>query len=261
LWTDLVVSSMAHADGRPAGFIAIHRDITELRASQELIRDSRERMQNLASSLLVAREQERAAIARDLHDDVGQALTRLRIDLCWLAERVPKRLRTRRSNEMTDLVDALLRRVQHISSELRPPVLDDFGLEAAIEWQARQFSDWNTCTCALDLELAGLRVHRNRDTVVFRIVQEALTNVARHAQAGRVLIRGRVLAGELRVQVDDNGVGFAEAKLRSPQSLGLISMRERAESIGGQLEVVSHAGRGTSISVRVPVDESELARR
>ena len=261
LWTDLVVSSMAHADGRPAGFIAIHRDITELRASQELIRDSRERMQNLASSLLVAREQERAAIARDLHDDVGQALTRLRIDLCWLTERMPKRLRTRRSNEMTDLVDSLLRRVQHISSELRPPVLDDFGLEAAIEWQARQFSDWNTCTCALDLELAGLRVHRNRDTVVFRIVQEALTNVARHAQAGRVLIRGRVSSGELQVQVDDNGVGFAEGKLGSPQSLGLISMRERAESIGGRLEVVSRAGRGTSVSVRVPVDESEVARR
>jgi len=260
LWTDVVVSSMAHADGRPAGFIAIHRDITELRASQDMIRDSRERMQNLASSLLVAREQERAAIARDLHDDVGQMLTRLRIDLCWLAERVPKRLRTRRSKEMTDLVDALVRRVQHISSDLRPPVLDDFGLEAAIEYQARQFSEWNTCTCALDLELAGLRVHRDRDTVVFRIVQEALTNVARHSQAGRVVIRGRVSSGELHVQVDDDGVGFAEARQQSPQSLGLISMRERAESIGGQLAVVSRTGQGTSVSVRVPVGDSELAR-
>ena len=260
LWTDLVVSRMAHADGGPAGFNAIHRDITELRANQEMIRVSRERMQNLASSLLVAREQERAAIARDLHDDVGQALTRLRIDLCWLNERVPKRLRTRRSKEMTDLVDSLLRRVQHISSELRPPVLDDFGLEAAIEWQARQFADWNSCACALDLELSGLHVHRNRDTVVFRIVQEALTNVARHSQAERVLIRGRVSSGELEVQIDDNGVGFAEAKLQSPQSLGLISMRERAESIGGRLEVVSRAGRGTTVSVRVPVDQAELAR-
>jgi PAS domain S-box-containing protein len=260
LWTDLVVSRMTQPDGHPAGFIAIHRDITELRANQEMIRDSRERMQNLASSLLVAREQERAAIARDLHDDIGQALTRLRIDLCWLIERVPKRLRTRRSKQMTDLIDSLVRRVQHISSELRPPVLDDFGLEAAIEWQARQFADWNSCACVLDLELSGLHVHRNRDTVVFRIVQEALTNVARHSQARNVLIRGRVAAGELRVQIDDDGVGFAEAKLQSPQSLGLISMRERAESIGGQLEIVSGAGKGTTVSVRTPVDQPELAR-
>jgi PAS domain S-box-containing protein len=260
LWTDLVVSRIAHADGRAAGFIAIHRDITELRANQAMIRDSRERMQNLASSLLAAREQERAAIARDLHDDVGQALTRLRIDLCWLTERVPKRLRTRRSREMTDFVDSLLRRVQHISSELRPPVLDDFGLEAAIEWQARQFADWNTCACALDLELSQLHVHRNRDTVVFRIVQEALTNVARHSQAHCVHIRGRLSASELHVQIDDDGVGFVEAKLQSPQSLGLISMRERAESIGGQLEIVSRAGKGTTVTVRVPVDQPELAR-
>ena len=126
---------------------------------------------------------------------------------------------------MTDLVDSLVRRVQHISSELRPPVLDDFGLEAAIEWQARQFADWNSCPCALDLELSGLHVHRNRDTVVFRIVQEALTNVARHSRAEQVVIRGRVCAGELEVQIDDHGVGFAEAKLPSPQPLVLIRLR------------------------------------
>jgi len=260
LWTDLVVSRMAHADDRPAGFIAIHRDVTDLHANQEMIRDSRERMRNLASSLLIAREQERAAIARDLHDDVGQTLTRLRIDLCWLTERVPKRLRTRRSKEIVDLVDSLVLRVQNISAELRPPVLDDFGLEAAIEWQVRQFSTWNTCACDLDLELSRLHVHRNRDTAVFRIVQEALTNVARHSQARRVVVRGRVTSNELDVQIKDDGVGFPEAKRQSAQSLGLISMRERAESIGGQLEVASGAGIGTTVRVRVPVDPSDLER-
>jgi len=114
--------------------------------------------------------------------------------------------------------------------------------------------------CDLDLELSRLHVHRNRDTAVFRIVQEALTNVARHSQARRVVVRGRVTSTELDVQIKDDGVGFPEAKRQSAQSLGLISMRERAESIGGQLEVASGAGIGTTVRVRVPVDPSDLER-
>jgi PAS domain S-box-containing protein len=256
LWTDLFVSTIYDADGQPSGFVAIHRDITEVRRDREMIRDAGERMRNLASRLMEIREQERASIARELHDQLGQALTRLNIDLCWLGARLPKYLRTKRVRSMVSIVEKMLETVHHISSELRPAILDDLGLEAALEWQVQEFVDWNGGRSKLDLKMHDLKPNGERDTAVFRIVQEALTNVARHAHANLLTVRGRVSDGELIVEVEDDGVGLPESKLLSPRSLGLIGMRERAEAVRGRLDCTRRTTGGTVVAVRVPLEEN-----
>jgi PAS domain S-box-containing protein len=253
LWTDVVASVVATPGGEATGFVAIHRDITELRQNQELLRESHERLQHLAARLMDIREHERSAMARELHDELGQALTRLNIDLSWLTGRLPARLRTRRAEGMASLVGQMLETVQHLSSRLRPAILDDFGLEAAIEWQAQEFERWNGARCQLDLRLPSLPQNRDRDTAVFRILQESLTNVARHARAAQVAIRCRVAGGELVLEVDDDGVGIGTGRSGGPHSLGLLGMRERARSAGGGISIGPRAGGGTAVRLTVPV--------
>lgn len=254
IWTDVVASVVRSPEGQDSGFIAIHRDITELRRSQEMLSESHQRLQHLAARLIDVREQERSAIARELHDELGQALTRLNMDLVWLIDRLPRPLRgAKRTAGMVSIVDQMLTTVQHLCSRLRPAILDDFGLEAAIEWQAQEFERWNGSRCRLDLRLGPLAADRERDTAVFRILQESLTNVARHAHATAVEIRCRVSAGELLLEVADDGVGIADEKAGGPGSLGLLGMRERARAIGAAIEIAPRRPRGTAVRLRVPV--------
>jgi PAS domain S-box-containing protein len=253
LWADLTVSIIRNADGERSGFLGIHRDITEQKRVEQLLKDSHERLRNLAARLMVVREQERSLIARELHDELGQALTRLNIDLCWLIERLPRRLKTKRAQAMATLVDRMVKTVQHISSELRPAILDDLGLEAAIEWHAHEFADWSGCRCQLDLRIATLARNHDRDIAVFRILQEALTNVARHARAQTVAIRAWTASGVFVLEIKDDGVGIPQSRLSSPHSLGLSGMRERAEGLGGQISFSSAGKRGSLVTLRVPV--------
>jgi PAS domain S-box-containing protein len=253
LWTDVVVSMIMNANGAPSGYISIHRDVTELRRNQEMLRDSREQLRNLASSLMRVREEERSAISREVHDELGQALTRLKIDLQWLTARLPPELRTDRAQAMHSLVDGMVKTVQHVSSQLRPAILDDLGLEAAIESHTKDFATWNDCRCELALSISDLKPQRDRDTAVFRIVQEALTNAARHSRAKLVSVRASAEADQLAVVIEDNGVVIPAALSASAHSLGLIGMRERAESLGGQLSVTPRPRRGTIVSLRIPL--------
>jgi PAS domain S-box-containing protein len=254
-WSDLVVSMVAGSDGQLGGFIAIHRDITELRRNDEMLRESREQLRSLASSLMVVREEERSTIARELHDELGQALTRLKIDLRWLTDGLPPDQRTPRAMAMAKLVDGMVEKVQHISAQLRPAILDDLGLEAAIESHVEDFATWNGCRCKHDLAIVDLKPRRDRDTAVFRIVQEALTNVARHGRASLVSVRAAVTGDTLRVEIEDNGVGIRDEKLASRDSLGLLGMRERAEAVGGCLSIRRRGRKGTVVSLTVPVSE------
>jgi PAS domain S-box-containing protein len=257
IWTDVVASAVRSPEGRLSGYIAIHRDRTELRRSQAMLSDSHQRLQQLAAGLIDVREQERTAIARELHDELGQALTRLNMDLVWLVERLPSRLRTKRSAGMAPLVEEMLTTVQHLCSQLRPAILDDFGLEAAIEWQAQEFEQWNGAHCRVDLRLPLLPPDRDRDTTVFRILQESLTNVARHARAGSVDIRCGVTGGALFLEVVDDGVGIADGTAGGPRSLGVLGMRERARAIGAELEISPALPRGTMVRFRVPLEREE----
>jgi PAS domain S-box-containing protein len=256
IWTDVVASAVRSPEGHGSGFIAIHRDSTDLRRSQALLRESNERLQQLAAGLMDVREQERSAIARELHDELGQDLTRLNMDLMWLVERLPRRLQTRRTAAMVSLVEKMSTTVQHLSSQLRPAILDDFGLEAAIEWQALEFEQWNGARCRLDVRLPALPPDRDRDTTVFRILQESLTNVARHAHAESVDVRCGVSGGALVLEVADDGVGIAEGRTGGPGSLGLLGMRERARTIGAEVDIVARHPRGTAVRLRVPMETS-----
>jgi PAS domain S-box-containing protein len=258
IWTDVVASVVRGPDGH--GYIAIHRDSTDLRRSQAMLRESHERLQQLAAGLIDVREQERSAIARELHDELGQHLTRLNMDLVWLIERLPPRLRTRRTAGMVSLVGEMLTTVQHLSSRLRPAILDDFGLEAAIEWQAQEFEQWNGARCRLDLRLPLLAPDTDRDTTVFRILQESLTNVARHARAESVDIRCEMSGGALFLEVADDGVGIAEGTTGGPSSLGVLGMRERARAIGAEVDIVPRVPRGTAVRLRVPVDANRAGK-
>jgi PAS domain S-box-containing protein len=260
LWSDVVVSMIVDANGAPSGYMSIHRDITELRRNEEMLRDSREQLRNLASSLMLVREEERSAISRELHDELGQVLTRLKMDFKWLTDRLPQHL-TDRGMAMHSLVDHMAKTVQQISSQLRPAILDDLGLEAAIESHAKDFASWNDCRCELALSIADLKPQRDRDTAVFRIVQEALTNAARHSRAKLVSVRASVVGDELAVDIEDNGVGIPETMSSSANSLGLIGMRERAKSLGGRLSVRPRPRRGTAVSLRVPLAVEESARQ
>jgi PAS domain S-box-containing protein len=255
---DIVAAPVRDNKNQLVGLIAIHRDISDLRRNEEMLQDSRERLRNLASSLMAVREQERSSLSRELHDQLGQALTRLKIDVCWIRGHVPKRMQgTKRVESMVTLVDSTIETVQHISAQLRPAILDDLGLEAAIEWQAQEFSDWNGCRCTLDLRIGDLKPNRDRDTAIFRILQECLTNVARHAHATSVTVKAEVRSPNLILRVEDDGIGIPESKLTSCESLGLIGMRERVEVLNGKLDFVARRPQGTVVSARVPIEDLE----
>ena len=256
LWSDIVASTVNDSDGQPSGIIAIHRDVTELLQNQAALGQSRQQLRDLASRLMEVREQERTALSRELHDELGQLLTRLKIDICWLVDALPARRRTKRVDAIVPMVDKILDTVRHISSELRPAILDDLGLGPAIEWQGQEFTEWNRCPCTVDVRLDDLKPDPTRDTAVFRIVQEALTNIARHAQARSAHIAGSVDDGTLTIEIHDDGIGFSESEIGSSQSLGVIGMRERAKVAGGSIDLRRSTFGGTIVRIQVPGTES-----
>jgi PAS domain S-box-containing protein len=254
-WADVTFAPVSNADGGVVGLIAVHRDVTELRRNQELVKESHERTRNLAARLIAIREHERSSIARELHDELGQALTRLNIDVTWLTQRLPQRLKTKRVQAIGPLVDRTVRSIQQISSQLRPPILDDLGLEAAIEWHVREFAEWSGCRCELDLSVGPMSRDKDRDIAIFRILQEALTNVARHARAEVVKVRAVRTGDEFALHIEDDGIGIPASKLSDQQSFGLAGMAERAEGLAGELHISVPPGGGTIVSLRVRIAE------
>ena len=216
---------------------------------------SRERLRNLAARLHRVREEERTMIAREIHDELGQTLTGLRIDLSWMLERLPPRKKelVERARAALLLVDETLDTVRRLSHDLRPAMLDDLGLEAAIEWQVEEFARRAGCRCSVELKAGEIGLDNERDIVVFRILQEALTNVTRHAAADKVKVSLQSPDGHLVLEVADNGRGISEEEMRSSESIGLIGMRERAGAMGGRLNISRGGKGGTVVSVDVPL--------
>jgi signal transduction histidine kinase len=211
----------------------------------------------LSERLLLVQEEERTRIARELHDDLGQALTALKMDVGGLVAMLPPSasapLQNRLISRIVATLDDTVTAVQRISSELRPSVLDDLGLAAAIEAEALRFEQRTGIECELSLpDHDGVRVSGPAVTAIYRIVQEALTNVARHANASRVELRLRQRPEELLLEVRDDGRGITAEEVGDPHSLGLIGIRERADLAGGTVHFEGVAGRGTIVSVRIP---------
>jgi len=224
-----------------------------LEVEQRLIEGERDR-KALADRLLLVQEEERTRIARELHDDLGQSLTALKMDVGGLLRTTtPSAASEPLRNRITRTLDEMVTSVQRISSELRPSVLDDLGLLAAIEAEASLFEQRTGIECELSLPgETELHIKGAAVTAIYRIVQEALTNVSRHANATRVELRLRQRSDALLLEIRDDGRGITAEEVRDPFSLGLIGIRERADLAGGSVHVEGVSGRGTIVSVRIP---------
>jgi len=244
-------------DGSILGYQGIIRDITERKQAEEQLRSSREQLRALSAHLQSIREEERTLIAREIHDELGQDLTGLKMDLSWLIKRLPKNqeLDVKKVESMLKLVDTTIQSVRRISTKLRPGVLDDLGLTAAIEWQTQDFQTRTGIECEFSSNLGEIDLDRDRSTTVFRILQETLTNVARHASATRVNIRLNEEAAGLVLIVEDNGRGITEREISDPKSLGLLGMRERALIFGGEVTISGAPGKGTMVRLRIPLQK------
>jgi signal transduction histidine kinase len=221
----------------------------------------RELLRALAARMEKVREEERKKVARDLHDQIGQLLTALKIDLVWIARRLPEgesgvRERIARSIE---LIHSGAQSVRNICSGLRPGILDDLGLAAAIEWQSGEFAARTGIGCEAAVPAGPLRLDGESESALFRIFQEALTNIARHAEATSVRVSLLEEPEELVLRVEDNGKGFREEEGKS--SLGLLGMKERAQACGGQVRIASAPGSGTSVTVRLPLPAIRTGER
>ncbi len=234
-------------------------DISRVRAEHDL-RVSREQLRELSGHIREKQEEERVRIAREVHDELGQSLTALKMDVSLLRNQLPMSEDVeRRTASMISLVNSTIRSVQRISSELRPSMLDDLGLSAAIEWLAREFEERTSVRCTLDLPPVSLGLDTTRKTALFRIFQEALTNIARHAAATHVLIRMREEDGEITLTVRDDGVGLGDPNTTIGESLGIMGMRERVLLAGGSLDIASQPGGGTIVSVIIPREPATLS--
>jgi PAS domain S-box-containing protein len=232
-------------------------DITERKLAENKLTQSRERLRNLVIRLQAVREEERTLIAREIHDELGQGLTALKIDLSLLKSRLPAAWKKIPAHlqKMIAEIDSTIDYVRKLSSSLRPPILDDLGLDAAIEWQIQGFAARTKCDYSLDIQPSPYEYDYDRETAVFRIFQEALNNVARHANAGHVGVRLHYRGRFLLMNLVDNGVGISSEKISDPHSIGLIGMHERAAMFGGKVEISSVASGGTSVAVTLPFPE------
>jgi signal transduction histidine kinase len=215
-------------------------------------------LQALAGNLELAREEERTQIARELHDQLGQALTAMKFDLAWLTNRLgPKDAElAQKTKALTGQMDAMIKTVRRISTELRPGMLDDLGLAASIEWQARDFEKRTGIVCDVSVPAEDVSASRSQALALFRIFQEALTNVARHAGAQNIRVNLDATAEALTLQVHDDGRGIAAHEIAGLRSLGLLGMRERAKRLGGAFDIRSVPGDGTILSVSIPIQVS-----
>jgi PAS domain S-box-containing protein len=241
-------------NGEMYRLVRITEDITERKKVEGELQNSLTQLRSLTARLQSIREEERKTVAREIHDELGQALTSIKLDLSsWVRELAldPKDL-PKRPLSILKLVDQTIQTVRRISTDLRPGILDDLGLVAAVEWATEEFADRTGTECHLDLP-DEIMVDQDLATAVFRILQETLTNVARHANASQLNVRMVQEAGSLSLEVRDNGCGVNAETLSAHGSLGILGMRERALLLGGELTIRGVPGYGTSVTVRLPV--------
>jgi PAS domain S-box-containing protein len=232
---------------------AVLRDATEKHQVEQELREANRQLRELSNSLTQVREQERTRISRELHDDLGQQLTGLKLSLSWLGNRIKEGRETAAQNvdDMRYQLDGAIASVRRIAAELRPRVLDDLDFAEALTWQTREFTRHSGLEVTLKLDAGHLIKNNESATAMFRIVQEALTNVVRHAQASQLQI-GLVEEMDMVVlSIHDNGVGFDSSGRKA--GVGLVGMRERCTALGGKFAIRSQEGEGTTISVSVPL--------
>ena len=254
-------------EGLIVGAVIVNEDVTERVRAEEQLKRSNEELRALSARLHSVREEESARIAREIHDELGAELSSLKWDLEEAGEDISEltdlsqltALREKVASIIT-LTDNAVGTVQRISSELRPTALEEFGLAEALRWHAQQFQARTGIIVNCDCQSEAVDLNREQSVAVFRIYQEALTNVLRHAQATKVEIRIRQEDDHFALTINDNGRGITEEEKWGPQSLGLIGMRERTHLLGGEISIEGGQGRGTTITVKVPAQAKKLVR-
>jgi len=300
-WANVVITALRDPEGTLQGFAKLARDMTERREKEETLTKAKEllelgveqrtavltrvnqqlraeiaererveeqlkisldQLRALAGRLQSVREEERTLIAREIHDELGQDCTAIKMDLALIRHKTTKtqiQLRAK-VNSATQVVDNMIVTLRRVASELRPRALDHLGLTAALEWQAQEFESRNGVHCRVILPQEPIALDPERSTAIFRIFQESLTNVARHARATRVEARLGREADQLIFQVHDNGRGFDPEEAKARRSLGLVGMRERALLLNGELKVEGVPGAGTTMTLRMALPPSTLSK-
>ncbi len=239
---------------------SVHRALREAREraerkhAEEQLRLSHQQLRALSMHLQDVREEERMRIAREVHDELGQALTGLKLQLTWLSGRIPPKPRrlAERARLIGDRIDETIQAVRRIATELRPAVLDSAGLSAALEWQAHEFEQQTGRRCRVTSSVRETIWDQDLNTAFFRIFQETLTNVIRHSNATQVEVRLSETRSHYALEVRDNGRGISEREIHNTKSIGLLGMRERAALLGGEVRFHGQPGQGTTVTVRLP---------
>jgi PAS domain S-box-containing protein len=253
-WADVTITAVHDPSGALLGFAKVTRDMTERMRLSEL-----EHSSELAAQIQTTREDEQKRIARELHDDLGQQLTALKMGIAALAAQVaasnisPAALAA--TSELQRQIDVMMASLRRLASNLRPPMLDDLGLAAALEWLADDFMHRYDIETVVEAGLDDAHFTPSASTAIFRIVQEALTNVVKHAKASHVLIAISTSVDTCTVRIEDDGRGTELDSKRKPRSFGLLGMRERARQLGGSVQIDSTPGAGFRIAVHLPLSE------
>jgi PAS domain S-box-containing protein len=243
-----------NCDGAIIGAVVVNHEVTDRVCAETALRESAQRLQHLSRRLLALQEEERRNLSRELHDRLGETLTALSINLSMLKDGVQRdECAMARVEDSAALVKSTAAVMENLIGELRPPMLDDHGLAAALDWYGKQFAARAGIAVSVQADEPGARVAPEVGIALFRIAQEALTNVAKHAQAGRVAISLRRAGGELVMSICDDGIGLDSQSQRRGSGLGMVTMRERAQAVGGRFEVQRLAERGTRLTVTVPL--------
>ena len=277
---ELNAALIRDAFGKPKTFIATVRDITERKNIEEALKKAHdeleirvqertaelakanEQLRSLTEHLHMVREKERTLIARYIHDELGQSLTALKMDVSWIERNLPEEIDSLREKikSMYELIDKTLKTTKEIITELRPSILDDFGLKATLEWYAKEFQNRTEINCKIHTDLNESTLEQTRSTTIFRIFQESLTNIARHANATSVKVNVKVEKSNLVLKVEDNGKGITEEQINDSKSLGLIGMRERLIILKGKLKIFGVKDKGTTVVATVPLERREEPR-
>jgi PAS domain S-box-containing protein len=238
---------------RPA-ILFISRDIAERRDFEEKLKQRTNQLRNLASKLQSIREEERKMISREIHDELGQMLTVLKIQISLLSNKITDNdIIKSKFNSVEKLIDNSIESVQKIASKLRPGLLDELGLIPAIEWQTQDFMENTGIDCEYTLPKEEINLDQEKSTALFRIFQESIFNTARHANASKIFINLREVNNELVLEIIDNGKGITQNQISDPKSLGLLGMKERALIIGGSVVIKSSMNNGTTVKAVIPL--------
>jgi len=245
-------------DNKIIGFLGIQRDITERKSAEKALNNSQQQLRNFAAHLQNIREEEKIAVAREIHDDLGQMLVALKIEIGLFNQKM-KKGNSLKSNEIisefdeiSEMVDKTIKTTRRIMSGLRPEIIDSLGFIEAGKLYVNEFEERNDITCQFESEISELNINSQQAVALFRILQEALTNIVKHAKASAIKIHFSTQSDKFIMEISDNGIGFDENHKVRPDSYGMIGMKERVLLLDGELNISSKPGEGTCLRVEMP---------